>query len=130
MMMKSAPRPWNWHRIGSFDRFENHALSAQKNGTMLGIGRLSNKMHWHFSPFRNFFSFRTAWHVERGQGLAKAAKSALRDGLAELQVENQGLHAARTGASQRLRTGTVHQKSVPGRILNIAKAAKAGESTK
>jgi hypothetical protein len=87
-------------------------------------------MHWHLSPLRNFFSYRTAWHMDRGQGLAKAAKSAFRDGLAELRFENQGCKAASTEASQRLRTGTVHEKSVAGRVLNIAKITKGCESTK
>jgi hypothetical protein len=87
-------------------------------------------MHWHFSSLRYFFSFRTLWHMERGQGMAKSAKGALQDGLAERQVESQGLHAASTGASHRLRTGTVHEKSVAGRVLNIAKSTKANESTK
>jgi hypothetical protein len=68
--------------------------------------------------------------MERGQGIAQSAKSALRDGMAELQVENQGLPAASTMSGQRLRSGTAHQKSVAGRVLNIAKATKASESTK
>jgi hypothetical protein len=72
---QNAPRPWNWRRlrIGSSDGLYNHA--------------------W----LRSFFSFRTEWHMERGQGLAKAAKSAFRDGLAELRVENQGCNREHRG---------------------------------
>jgi len=87
-------------------------------------------MHWHFSSLKNFFSFRTLWHVERGQGMVESAKSAVRDRLAELQVKNKGVQVASTEASQRLRTGTLYEKSVAGRVLNIAKATKGAESTK
>lgn len=87
-------------------------------------------MHWHFSSLKNFFSFRTLWHVERRQGIVESAKSAVKDGLAELRVTNKGVQAASTEASQTLRTGTVYEKSVAGRVLNIAKATKGAESRK
>jgi len=84
-------------------------------------------MHWHFSPLKSFFSFRVLWHTDRGQGILDSAKSALRDGLAELRVQTQGLQSASTDAGKMMRTGTTHEKSVAGRVLNIVKATKSTE---